>query len=191
MFLPTVVCGIVIALIRGGSLARLEQTQLSHPILFILGVSIRLFVHLYDGSVSLAFLLVFQAISHVSFICFLLLNLNSGNIGGIGPILISAGIMMNGMVILSNGGKMPVSTQALLLSGQADGMALLVSKASNTHQLLTESTRLPWLADIFALPAWWPLAVAFSIGDVLIAIGAFIFIQHAMGAGRRRTPVLQ
>ena len=40
------------------------------------------------------------------------------------------------------------------------------------------------LTDIFALPAWLPLANVFSIGDVLIGVGIAATIALAMRAGR-------
>ena len=43
------------------------------------------------------------------------------------------------------------------------------------------------LTDLFAMPGWVPLANVFSIGDVLIGIGAVIAVVAAMhGRGPRR-----
>ena len=49
------------------------------------------------------------------------------------------------------------------------------------------------LTDIFALPAWLPMANVFSVGDVLIAVGIAWTIAAAMrrpavGAARRAAP---
>jgi len=52
--------------------------------------------------------------------------------------------------------------------------------ASTNSVLLGPESRVPWLCDIFALPSWVPLATVFSVGDVLIAIGAAWFFIGAM-----------
>lgn len=36
---------------------------------------------------------------------------------------------------------------------------------------------LPWLSDRFLPPAWFPYQFAFSIGDVLISLGAFLLLS--------------
>jgi hypothetical protein len=47
------------------------------------------------------------------------------------------------------------------------------------------STRLPFLGDIFYLPPPIPLANVFSIGDVLIGVGAAVFLFVTMRGGER------
>jgi hypothetical protein len=43
---------------------------------------------------------------------------------------------------------------------------------------------LPWLIDRWAAPDWLPLANVYSIGDVVIAVGAFAIVLAAMGVQR-------
>jgi hypothetical protein len=43
-----------------------------------------------------------------------------------------------------------------------------------------EKTALWALSDIFIIPPPFPVASAFSLGDILVAGGAFIFLQRAM-----------
>lgn len=79
------------------------------------------------------------------------------------------GTFLNGLVIAFNSGKMPVK----LPSGLNDQFDM-------GHTLLTQSTRLPFLADIFYLPKPYPLPKILSVGDLFLLIGAFIFVQYAM-----------
>lgn len=106
-----------------------------------------------------------------------------------GLVLVSLGGASNLAVIVANGGVMPASPSAL---GRA-GVALASSGFSNSEALA--HPRLPWLGDVFALPVSWPLANVFSIGDVLIAIGAFTMIHvlcgSRLGALSRRGATLQ
>jgi hypothetical protein len=44
------------------------------------------------------------------------------------------------------------------------------------------------LTDIYALPAWVPLANVFSIGDVLIGLGIVVVIAIGMRAGGASRP---
>jgi hypothetical protein len=39
---------------------------------------------------------------------------------------------------------------------------------------------LSWLVDRWAAPEWIPLANVFSVGDVLLALGAFALVLAAM-----------
>lgn len=53
--------------------------------------------------------------------------------------------------------------------------------------LLQEETRLRFLSDCLLLPEWFPYQVAFSPGDVLIALGAFwVMVAGASVADRQR-----
>jgi hypothetical protein len=90
--------------------------------------------------------------------------------------LIGVGVLSNALVIGLNGGRMPASLDALIAAGLEDvavKAGALGSAANST--LIGPKTRLPFLADIFAIPHWVPLANVISIGDILIAAGAVWF----------------
>jgi hypothetical protein len=71
---------------------------------------------------------------------------------------------------------MPADPHALAaIGGLTDGY---------TNSIVVAEPAVGPLTDLFALPAWLPLANVFSIGDVLIGVGIAVTIALAMRAGR-------
>ena len=87
------------------------------------------------------------------------------------PIVI-AGALANLAAILANGGAMPASASALA--------ALNETVRANKNSVALDHPNLEPLTDIFATPAWLPLANVFSVGDVLIGVGVAVAIAAAM-----------
>lgn len=79
--------------------------------------------------------------------------------------LVALGAASNGVTIAVNGGTLPASASALRTAGLD-----LDSSEFNNSGVLTDP-HLPWLGDVFALPAGIPLANVFSVGDVLVLCG--------------------
>lgn len=94
--------------------------------------------------------------------------------------LLTIGLAMNLLVIVSNGGFMPISPQTasqLVPAGVLDSIQLGNRFGYGKDVLLlTEATHLPFLADRLLLPDGLPYQTAFSIGDVFIAFGAFLLM---------------
>jgi hypothetical protein len=91
------------------------------------------------------------------------------------PVLI-AGLVLNLLVITLNGGWMPISpeTASHLASGTSVEMSSPGSRFGQKDVLLLPGeTRLALLADRFLLPDWIHYQVAFSLGDILVAVGVF------------------
>lgn len=95
--------------------------------------------------------------------------------------MLGLGILLNLIVMLSNGGYMPVSPDDLVEIGHPHQAEILRAGGTDFYGIaLTEQTRLPFLADIFVLPRFFPIRYIFSPGDVLIGIGLIIVIVWGM-----------
>lgn len=90
--------------------------------------------------------------------------------------LLGIGLLLNTVVILANGGSMPASLQALQAAGIATSQAAFEAGRTANSSVMDSSTPLWFLGDIFWIPQPLPLANVFSIGDVLIALGAIWFV---------------
>jgi hypothetical protein len=89
--------------------------------------------------------------------------------------IVFAGSLANLVAIVANGGSMPADPAALAAVG--------IRIAGPSNSVVIDEPALAPLTDVFATPAWLPLANVFSIGDVLIACGLVVVIAAAMRRG--------
>jgi hypothetical protein len=94
------------------------------------------------------------------------------------------GLALNLLVIAINGGLMPVSpeTVAQLLPAAPSDIRQVGARLGRNVVLSVSDTRLWWLSDLILLPAWFPIRKALSIGDILIAGGAFWLLWSCGGS---------
>jgi len=100
--------------------------------------------------------------------------------------LLALGLILNLVVILANGGLMPIQPEMVMhLYPDAPPDAWSVGERLRVGKdivLPARQTRLWFLSDRFTLPDWSPFQFAFSLGDVLLAVGA-VWILWRAGAG--------
>jgi hypothetical protein len=82
--------------------------------------------------------------------------------------LIAIGALLNFIAIAANGGVMPADPGAVRRAG--------MERESGTFQNSREvdDARVAVLGDRFAIPESWPASNVFSVGDVLIVLGAAV-----------------
>lgn len=94
-----------------------------------------------------------------------------------GITMLGLGLLSNFLVIALNGGMMPLSpanAQKLIPPGAEVDLRIGERVGFGKDVLLPiEQTNLWFLSDIFTLPDWLGYRLAFSFGDILIALGAF------------------
>lgn len=88
--------------------------------------------------------------------------------------LVALGGCLNAIVILANGGFMPVAPTALAALGR------LAPEAYSNVATASSTTVLAWLGDVFVVPPPIPFANAVSLGDILIGLGGAWFIATTM-----------
>jgi hypothetical protein len=91
-----------------------------------------------------------------------------------------SGLTGNFLVMILNGGWMPISQETLLrlYPAQPVGRWVIGTRLGLTKDwiLPATNTNLVWLSDCLILPQWFPYKVAFSFGDIFISIGAVILL---------------
>ncbi len=99
---------------------------------------------------------------------------------------ISIGFLLNALVILLNGGWMPISPEMVTKlnpNAPADSWQIGQRLGSSKDIVLTpETARLQFLSDRFSLPDWMSFQAAFSLGDVLIFLGV-VWLLWSLGSG--------
>jgi hypothetical protein len=169
-----------VAFLRGGSLRSLADFHLEWGWLAGLALAIQI-VAVY-GATSDSYLYLQRGALIVSGL--LLLPVIWCNRRSPGLALIGLGLALNLAVIVANGGFMPITPEAVTriehkhLIVHLDGVERM--SGSKGIVLPSEETALWALSDIFIIPPPFPVASAFSLGDILVAGGAFIFLQRAM-----------
>jgi hypothetical protein len=93
--------------------------------------------------------------------------------------IVAPGALSNLVAIAANGGLMPADPGALALAG-------FTGPGEHTNSVVLAEPAFRPLTDLYAVPAWLPLANVFSVGDVLIGIGVAVAIVAAMR--RREAP---
>lgn len=116
-----------------------------------------------------------QIITMTGLLVFTVANLKTAGFS-----ILSIGLLSNLTVISLNGGWMPVSPKTLIrlrpelpASTWEVGTRLALSK---DRIMLSAQTTFGWLSDCLSLPHWVSYKFVFSIGDILIAIGAFVLL---------------
>lgn len=114
-------------------------------------------------------------LSYILLFCGLFMNLDKYSFW-----IITVGVLLNFIVIMANGGKMPVSADALKFAGLYKNLSDIALGRLVTHTLMNTSTKLRFLGDVLPLPKYYPRPKVYSIGDIFMAIGIFIYIQKLM-----------
>jgi hypothetical protein len=176
-----IVIGLIVGFIRAGwrnGLAALSQIRIKGGWIFPLLLGIQFLLYFLHGKISIIekyngymFMIVYVAGLYM-----LWLNRKEK-----GFWWIFAGVALNFIVMLVNGGKMPVSVEATAsVLDPSYAQILIDGTAVSKHAALDNSTLLPFLGDIIPITTPYPRSQVISIGDVVMNFGIFIYLQNVM-----------
>jgi len=157
--------------LAGGRLSALSRLPLRSTWLVLVALLVQVVViSVIADVVEAGLLAVVHVASYLLAVAFLVVNRRMP-----GLLLTGCGGLLNLAAIMANGGVMPASPSALALAGRADAQHFVNSGA-------VPDARLAWLGDVFAIPSFMPLANVFSVGDVLLIVGATVMLHRACGS---------
>lgn len=175
MILPVVIVLLIVSVpLLGGDLRRVGDLRLRWTglaLVALLGqiLVINVFGDVLDHSMA--------AVLHVAtYVPAGLVAIGNRRVPGV--LLIAIGGAMNFAAIVANGGVMPASPTALASAGMP------LSETGFANSTAVAAPRLALLGDIWAVPAGWPLANVFSLGDVLLVVGAAVLLHRTCRSRR-------
>jgi hypothetical protein len=178
LYVYIIIISIIIGLLRNGKLSSLSQTSLKKIELIVLACLIQGGL-IFLGSKKVKFILDYSSYMMIfSYIVLLLAVWYNKKLKEIN--FIALGIIFNFIVIVANGGHMPVLLSSLYKAGLNDFALVLKEGTYVTHALITEKTLFGFLADVIPLSPPFPDPSVVSVGDFLMFYGVFSLIQNAM-----------
>jgi hypothetical protein len=173
-----IAAGFAVALLRGGGLHELANVRLEWAWLAVIALIVQVALVSWWPSQTRAAAVAFP-LTHAAILAVAWLNRDLR-----GMWLIGAGVALNLLVIVANGGFMPVTPEALVASGIVPGVenvAVNTVLADSKSVILSRSDiSLRWLSDTIVLR---PVQKVVSVGDLLLVAGMFFLIQEAMLRG--------
>ncbi len=169
MILPVVLLLLIVSVpVLGGDLRRVADVRLRWMGLALVALVAQIaIINVFDHSLPKDLAGLLHVATYVPAILMVLANLRVPGVA-----LMALGGGMNLAAIAANGGVMPASPSALASAG------LPMATVEFSNSTAVESARLAFLGDIWAIPEGWPLSNVFSLGDVLLVIGAAVFLHR-------------
>ena len=180
LFFAVIAAALVIAVLFGGDVRRLSQIKIRHLELLLAAFAVKVAVAILGTTHSQGAVLVARPLNVIGAILLLAVVWFNRRIPG--ALLFGAGLILNLIVIVAFGGRMPV-----LLPHDADPnspvLALLRGGLDPLHVALTRPQGLWFIGDIFAIPGLGGHSSLVSIGDLLMAAGvAWLIIRCSQRA---------
>jgi hypothetical protein len=168
--LAYLLCLLSVPLARG-RLGALAELQLRRPWLVLAAIGIQiLIISVVPGDVGA----LGEPLHMVSYALLGAFAWSNRRIVGV-PI-VALGGFLNVLAITANGGVMPADPDALAAAGKTVEAGEFINSKAVTDP------KLGFLGDIIATPGSLPVYNVYSVGDVLILLGAFVLLHFACGS---------
>lgn len=173
-YLYTLISGAILGVFLGGKLANFLDFRINKPLLIIVSFILQIFgriLGLKGYEFAVKFGVIILIVSYILLFAGLWVNRKY-----IGLWVVGLGVALNTLVIMVNGGKMPVSRAAAIQVNVPSMLDLLDKGMDIKHSIINAVTRLPFLADIIYVPKWLAGygAEVVGIGDLVVLVGMFV-----------------
>lgn len=175
--------------VRWGWWRRLEEMELRAPWLFLAALALQGIVPLVAAGSWLPFALgpfaelTLVSGSYAGLILALFLNRRTP-----GFAVMALGVLLNLVVTAANGGRMPVSPEALRRAGLEEYLTILDAGTYGKHALGAAGSRFWFLADVIPLrPPYYPIRRVISAGDIVITLGSLKFLWEVIISHRKQS----
>lgn len=173
MIFVTLAIGVIVGLFRGGKLSNARELKIARIWLIFLSVILEAslnFLMKNDFGITQNIAFIWICVQYSLLFLFIWFNRHLPYIW-----LISLGTILNALVILLNGGSMPLTDISPYIgASETPGQYLLDGKLL-TYHFINENTKLWFLGDIIWVPS--PFSSLASIGDIFLYGGVLLLIQ--------------
>ena len=177
---------LLLAVAAGADLRALAEVRLRATWLIVLAFALQLLVFAIPWTAKV----LSGAAGEVHMTSYgLLLLFATANLSQPGFALATVGLALNTIAIVANNGRMPVLLSVWETTGKASSDITRTGRYNN-NVLATAHTHIGFLGDVFPLPASLPLSNSFSVGDILLLLGATFFVYRRCRPSRSATTVL-
>lgn len=180
IFLAFFVLGVLAGLARHGTLSHLAELRLRYASLFVAALALHALPALIHPWWPSAVPPLRQWLLLASFGTATAALYANRRLTGV-PVM-WLGAALNALVMAANGGRMPISVEALRRMGAAELAQGIAEGRYFGHMPVGPDTHLTFLADI--VPLGGPLSVP-SVGDLLIGVGLALLVATGMTASPR------
>jgi len=176
---PLVIAAIIVIVFWGGRLDNLLNCKFKHPWLVLVALGLKAIsifgIHEMLG-LSPAVIPYLRILSLFMVVVFVLLNYNFRGLP-----LVGLGLLSNTLVILLNGGNMPVKGDIkYLVFTNSDLDKFKAGFPVDSFILASPDTKLSFLGDVLSIPFGGQYLKLFSIGDVVITLGGIMFLTYCL-----------
>jgi len=169
---------VIVGYMKGGKFIRIKNLNFKKLSPIIIALVVQYLVLIFSDKDLKVIGNYVEEIYLVSFILIfigLIINMNIPSLW-----IVFVGSISNFIVFLMNGMKIPVSLDALKIAGMNSTIKLMENGQYKLYDAISNGTDYDILGKIVAIDNILPLAGVFSVGDILITMGLFVFIESSM-----------
>lgn len=185
LYIIAVVFGIAAGILAGGKMSNIFDIQFKKTWIIIFAFVIQIGAQaLHSRGVEFIAenILIITGLAH----CILLIVFWF-NRYYLGILVIGAGSILNGVVMMLNGGRMPVSYDILKAANLNEAIDALNKGVDIRHTMIDQTTRMTFLADVIHPPGFLNFYMkVVSIGDLVVILGLSLLIFEAVYGKKKK-----